>query len=545
MIKLSSSLRICFSAGSTAVQARLTKAGPGVRLMQDAMRQLQIRRPALKKEGWICLQYCQGHHDLQQQVPPAYIPRASLHPDTKVPEPLEIKSDIQPRLDRLPWSLWHVRVVSALGFGWLLDSLEANIIGSVLGILKSIWHFSPLQGSLAVSLWLIGIMVGAVVFGYLSDRSGRKKVFLVTLVWYGLFTVACAFSDNIWIFISLRFMAAVGIGGEYAAISSAVVEFVPKKVRGKADAFIMSLWPVGAVCSSGLVMIALRLFPPEVAWRAGFLLAVVLAIFALVIRRRLPESPRWLMEHRRFEEAGAIVEEAEKEIMESRGLRELPSAHFITVRPAAFSLWRQTEELSRKYLARVALGAALNFSQVALGYGSIAFASLVLFPMTNTRPDVVPLYMSIAFMFAFLGGLTSVFMVDTVGRKLTGVMSYGSYLIACFSMLLVTSPFSALASLCIMQYCYTWGWVTEYVIKSEIFPTRSRAAGIGWATFFGRIGGVVAAPLLTGVYQSTGSMSTVAYVFALLVSPGFIAALFWAWKGVEGRHRALEELTKD
>jgi MFS family permease len=457
----------------------------------------------------------------------------------------EIKSDIQPRLDRLPWSRWHVRVVSALGFGWLLDSLEANIIGSVLGILKNIWRFTPLQGSLTVSLWLAGIMVGAVVFGYLSDRSGRKKVFLLTLVWYGLFTAASAFSNNIWVFIFLRFMAAVGIGGEYAAISSAIVEFVPKNVRGKTDAFIMSLWPVGAVCSAILVVIALRLFPPEIAWRAGLLLAVVLALFALAVRRRLPESPRWLMEHRRFDEAQAIVAIAEKEVMESKGLRKLPEAHFITVRPEAYSMVRQTKELYRKYLARVALGAALNFSQVALGYGSIAFASLVLFPMTNTRPGVVPFYMTIAFTFAFLGGLTSVFMVDAAGRKLTGVISFGSYLVAGFSMLFVTSPFSALVSLCIMQYCYTWGWVTEYVIKSEIFPTRSRAAGIGWATFFGRIGGIIAAPVLTGVYQATGSMRAVAGVFAVLVSPGFIAALFWAMKGVEGKQKALEELTRN
>lgn len=462
-----------------------------------------------------------------------------------MPEIVRIKSDIQPRLDRLPWSRWHVKIVSALGFGWLLDSLEANIIGSVLGILKTLWKFSPLQGSLTVSAWLIGIMVGAVVFGYLSDRSGRKKIFFVTLLWYGLFTLACAFSTNIWIFIFLRFMAAVGIGGEYAAISSAVVEFVPRRVRGRADAFIMSLWPIGAIFSAGLVMIALRFFPAEIAWRAGFLLALALALFALYVRRHLPESPRWLIAHSRFQEAQAIVEAAEKEVIEIKGLRNLPEAHPVTIRPGDCSVWRQTEELYSKYFARVALGAALNFSQVALGYGSIAFASLVLFPMTDTRPDIVPFYMMIAFIFAFLGGLTSVFMVDTVGRKLTGVISYGSYLAVVFSMLFVNSPFSALVSLCAMQYCYTWGWVTEYVIKSEIFPTRSRAAGIGWATFFGRIGGIIAAPILTSVYQTTGSITVVAAVFAGIVSPGFAAALFWAVKGIEGKHKALEELIKD
>jgi MFS family permease len=436
-------------------------------------------------------------------------------------------------------------VVFALGFGWLLDSLEANIIGSVLGILITIWQFTPLQGSLTVSVWLVGIMIGAVVFGYLSDRFGRKQVFLLTLLWYGSFTVACAFSNNIWVFIFLRFMAAVGIGGEYAAISSAVVEFVPKRVRGKTDAFIMSLWPVGALCSALLVMIALRVFPPETAWRAGFLMAVILALFALYIRRHLPESPRWLIERHRIEEAQAIVAAAEKEVMERKGLRELPRTHAIIVRPRADNVWRQTKELYTRYLGRVALGAAMNFSQVALGYGSIAFASLVLFPATKTPAEIVPFYMMIAFGFSFLGGLTSVVMVDTVGRKVTGVLSYGSYLIAPFSMIFATSSSSALISLCVMQYCYTWGWVTEYVIKSEIFPTRSRAAAIGWATFFGRTGGIITAPLLTAVYQSIHSITAVAYLLAFLVSPGFVAAIFWAVKGVEGKQKALEELTKD
>ncbi len=464
---------------------------------------------------------------------------------TIVPKVSHIQSDIQPRLDRLPWSKWHVRVVFALGFAWLLDSLEANIIGSVLGILKEAWHFTPLQGSLAVSVWLGGIMVGAVVFGYLSDRIGRKRIFYLTLLWYGLFTAACAFSADIGTFIVLRFMAALGIGGEYAAISSAVVEFIPRKVRGRTDAFIMSLWPVGALCSALLVTAALHFFPRETAWRAGFLLAVVLALFALYVRRNLPESPRWLVERQRILDAERIVAAAEQEIMESRGLGELPQTRPIELRLTDATVWWRTKELYGRYFGRLVLGAALNFSQVALGYGSIAFASLVLFPLTGTPSDAVPLYMSVAFLFAFLGGLTAVLMVDAIGRKLTGVISYSSYLIACLSMLFVSSTFSAVVSLCVMQYCYTWGWVTEYVIKSEIFPTRSRAAAIGWATFFGRTGGIITAPVLTGVYQSTGSLAAAAASLALLVSPGILAACFWAVKGVEGKEKALEELTKD
>lgn len=455
-----------------------------------------------------------------------------------------ISSDLIPRLDRLPWSLWHARVVFALGFAWLLDSLEANIIGSVLGILKKLWHFTPLQGSLAVSVWLAGIMVGAVVFGYLSDRYGRKPMFMLTLLWYSLFTFACAFSDSIWLFISLRFMAAVGIGGEYAAISSTVVEFIPKASRGKVDAFILSLWPVGAAVSALLVIIALKVLPSEVAWRAGFLLAVVLSLFTLYIRKHLPESPRWLLGRMRIDEAREVVEGAEKTVMSMKGLRTLPPVEPIAVQTDEYTACHHTRELFLVYPWRLALGASLNFSQVALGYGSVAYASLVLFPSTGTPAEAVPFYMMIAFVCAFFGGLTSMHMVDTVGRKATGVISYASYLLAALSMMLVDSPLSALLSLCLMQYCYTWGWITEYVIKSEIFPTRIRAAGIGWATFFGRIGGIVTAPVLTWVYQSTGSTAVVAPVLCILVSPGIVGAVFWALRGVEGKHKALEELVK-
>jgi len=182
---------------------------------------------------------------------------------------------------------------------------------------------------------------------------------------------------------------------------------------------------------------------------------------------------------------------------------------------------------------------------VALGYGSIAYAAVMLFPMTKTPTEVVPFYMMLAFGAAFLGGLTSTFMVDFVGRKVTGVISYLSYPFAAMSMMLVKTPLTALLSLSLMQFSYTWGWVTEYVIKSEIFPTRVRAAGIGWCTFFGRLGGVIAPPLLAGVWEATNSPLAVSLTLAALISPGWIAASIWAKFGIEGRRKALEELVTE
>ena len=454
-------------------------------------------------------------------------------------------SDVGPRLDRLPWTVWHYKVVFALGFAWLLDSLEASIIGSVLGILKKQWNFSAMEGSLTVSVWLIGIMVGAVVFGYLSDKIGRKPMFILTLLWYAGFTVACAFANDIWMFIFFRFMAAVGIGGEYSAISSAVVEFVPSRNRGRINAFCMSLWPAGAIASSLVVIFALALFPPEIAWRAGFLIAVLLAFFALVIRKFMPESPRWLVSKGRVEEADAIVAMLEKQAMEARGLKELPKVDPIPVLVKSSGAIGHTKEVFTKYPGRVALGAAMNWSQVALGYGSIAYASIVLFPATNTPPHDVPYYMMIAFACAFLGGMTSMLMVDSIGRKPTALFSQLSFPLSALSMIFVVDTKTALISLCIMQYCYTWGWVTEYVIKSEIFPTHLRASGIGWATFFGRLGGVVAPPILAGAYAATNSIAYTAYVMAALIVPGFISSIFWAIYGVEGKQAALEHMIHD
>jgi MFS family permease len=455
---------------------------------------------------------------------------------------IETKSDLEPRLDRLPWSRWHTTILAGLGFAWFLDSLEASIIGSVLGILKKIWSFSSVQGSLTVSTWLVGIMAGTLLFGYLADKYGRKKMFILTLAWYGFFTALAAFSPNVWFFIVVRFLAAVGIGGEYVAIGSAVVEFIPKMSRGKTDALVQSLWPLGAAGSGLLIVAMLTVLPPEIAWRGGFGLAVILAIFCMYVRQFVPESPRWLILHGRDEEARVIVEAAEKTAMAEHGLKELPPVTPITIRRENRTAWGQTKELWKDYPGRILMGAALNFSQVAFGYGSIAYTSLVLFPQTNTPAEKVPFYMMVSFLFATVGGLTATITLDRFGRKPTAIVAYGAQLVAGLSMIFVHTTSGAVASLCLMQYAYTWAWVAERIINSEIFPTRSRAAGLGWVICLGRIGGVISPIILTSVYEASKSIVDVAFALAFLCLFGFIAAVYWAWNGVEGKQRSLESM---
>lgn len=461
---------------------------------------------------------------------------------------MKLETDLFARLDRLPFSRIHTFIALGLGFAWMMASIQASIIGAILGILKKQWTFTDVQGSLTVSTWLAGIMVGASVFGYFNDHYGRKKLLITTLAVFSVFTVLSAFSTGIWMFIVLRFLTACGIGGIYVAVSTAMAELSPSKIRGRLNALIMIAWPIGAFISAALVVGAIKALPPEIAWRVGFLIAAVLGLAILYIRVKLPESPRWLLATGKEDEAEKVVEGIEEQVKRQKGLIEFPhAAKSVHYEVGKQSVWKTTKKLVTHYPFRILMGGSLGFAQVALGYGSIAFASIVLFPVTNTPPADVPMYFLIAFAFAILGGLTSLVMVDSVGRKATLAISYSLFPVSALSMLFVTSPATALISLCFMQYVYTWGWITEYVVKAEFFPTGVRAAAIGWCTTIARLGGVVAPPILTGIYtakkaQLDVALREVSIALALITLVGTIAALAWVFKGVEGKGRTVEDL---
>jgi MFS family permease len=205
-----------------------------------------------------------------------------------------IISNLSDRLDRMPWGRFHTVVTVALSLGWALDAFETNIIGSVLGQVSKLWHLSSTQGSALISSWVLGIFVGAIVFGHYSDRTGRKAMFVLTLIWYAAFSVVTAFSWNFTSLLVLRFLAAVGVGGEYSAVTAAMVEFIPRKHRGKASAFVLSAFSAGGILSALLANIFLEHFAPDVGWRLGFGVGALLAVVGLWVRYAVPESPRWL-----------------------------------------------------------------------------------------------------------------------------------------------------------------------------------------------------------------------------------------------------------
>jgi len=229
-----------------------------------------------------------------------------------------IKTRIPSRMDRLPWSRWHWIVVIGLGTVWILDGLEVTVVGSVAGRLSEkgsgLAVSSAQVARLGASLYVAGACVGALLFGHLTDRFGRKKLFMITLVVYLFATLMTAFSFAPWWFFLFRFVTGMGIGGEYAAINSAIDELIPKQHRGRIDIIINGTFWAGAALGAILSVVALneKLFAVNVGWRLAFGLGVVLGLGVLIVRRNVPESPRWLFIHGREQEADRVVDDIER-----------------------------------------------------------------------------------------------------------------------------------------------------------------------------------------------------------------------------------------
>ncbi|HVQ03594.1 MAG TPA: MFS transporter [Burkholderiaceae bacterium] len=462
-----------------------------------------------------------------------------------------ITSDIPARLDRLPWTRWHWRIVIALGVAWVLDGLEVTIVGSIGSVLERSDTLALTASHIgwAGSLYVGGAVLGALVFGRLADRLGRKRLFMLTLAVYMGATVATAFSTGFTSFAICRFFTGVGIGGEYAAINSAIDELIPARVRGRVNLAINGSFWIGAALGAliSLVLLDVRVLGPQLGWRAGFLLGAVLAVAILLVRRHVPESPRWLIAHGRADEAERIVADIERQAQAERGPLAPVTGRVVLARRDTPTLAEVWHVLWQRYRARSGVVLALMVSQ-AFFYNAIFFTyALVLTRFHHVDEAQVGLYIVPFAIGNVLGPLLLGPLFDRLGRR---VMIAATYALSGVALALTGWGFLA-GVLNATTQTLAWSAVfflasaaasSAYLTVSEVFPLEMRALAISIFYAVGTGVGGFAAPALFGALIESGDRANVfaGYLFgAVLVVAA--AAIAWRW-AVNAERKPLEEV---
>jgi MFS family permease len=458
-------------------------------------------------------------------------------------------------MDRLPWSRWHWRVVIALGITWIIDGLEVTLVAAISPVLQlpESLGLTAAQVGLLLTAYLVGAVLGSLIFGYLTDRLGRKKLFTVTLGLYLVAAFLSAFSWNFWSFAVFRFLTGAGIGGEYSAINSAIDELIPARVRGWVDLAINGTFWLGAAAGAfaTLVMLDPRLLPIDVGWRVGFAVGALLGLVIIFFRKDIPESPRWLMTRGRIEEAEQIVSEIERMIEEEPGATPLPEAtRAVAIRPhAQIGFRRIVSTMFEKYPGRIVLGLALVTSQAFLYNGLSTTFPLILARFYALAPDRVGLYLVPLALGNFLGPALLGRLFDTWGRK---PMISATYLASATSLVVTGYLFqhhgltsvTQTALWCLIFVFASAAASSAYLTVSEIFPLEMR--GLAIALFYSTgtaIGGTLA-PWAYGSLIDTGERTYVYYGYlgaaVVLVATVGVVAIF----GVKAERTALEDIAE-
>jgi MFS family permease len=471
---------------------------------------------------------------------------AAMAPDREI-----VTSDIPARLDRLPWGRFHVLVVAALGVTWILDGLEVTLAGSLAGALKDspALRFGNADIGFAASAYLAGAVLGALFFGWLTDRLGRKKLFFVTLTVYLLATAATATSWNIASFAFFRFLTGAGIGGEYAAINSTIQELIPARVRGWSDLVINGSFWIGAAMGAlgSLVLLDPAVIDPERGWRLAFLIGASLALVIFFMRLWIPESPRWLMTHGRAEEARRVIEGIEARFDALAPAHDLPRMRLRTRRVTPLREVAQT--LFQRHRQRTLVGLSLMVAQ-AFFYNAIFFTyALILTDFYGVPSGRVGWYILPFAAGNFLGPVLIGRLFDTKGRRVMIAFTYivSGVLLAASGYLFTRDLIDAeTQTICwmIIFFFASSAASSAYLTVSEIFPLEIRALAIAFFYAVGTgIGGIVA-PWLFGVLIDTGSRVSVfgGYLLgaALMIAGGIVE---WFW-GVDAERKSLEAVAR-
>jgi MFS family permease len=464
-----------------------------------------------------------------------------------------IETDIPTRLDALPFGRFHLLVIVALGITWVLDGLEVTLAGTLAGelMLSSGLGLSSAQIGMAGSSYLCGAVVGAFGFGWLTDRLGRKKLFSITLAVYLAATAATGLAWNAWSFALFRFLTGAGIGGEYTAINSTIQELIPARLRGWTDLLINGSFWIGAAVGAGgsIVLLDPRFIEPALGWRLAFLIGTAIGLVILVMRRWIPESPRWLMTHGFVNEADAVVTGIEARFATAPDAlsQERPRVR-LRVRDHT-PLAEVARVLFETYRQRTLVGLALMTAQ-AFFYNAIFFTyALILTNFYHTPADRIGWYILPFAAGNVLGPILLGRLFDTIGRRVMIASTYAlsGLLLACtawlFSQDLLSAP-ALTAAWMIVFFFASAAASSAYLTVSEIFPLEIRALAIAFFYAIGTAVGGVVGPLLLGTLISTGSRGSVAIGYligaALMIGAAVVEALW----GIAAERKPLEEVSR-
>jgi MFS family permease len=482
-----------------------------------------------------------------------------------------IESYVPARLDAMPWSRWHWLIVISLGATWILDGLEVTLAGSLGGILTrpETLGLTDTEVGGSATFYLAGAVMGALLFGYGTDRFGRKKLFFITVAVYLIGTALSAFSWDFASYAFFRALTGAGIGGEYAAINSAIDELIPARVRGRVDLMINGSYWIGAALGSAATLVLLdpHWLPIWLGWRFAFGIGATLGLIVIFFRRWIPESPRWLMIHGRNGEAERIVAEVERRAKRSDGVMEYwsnvrrktpvqpsttPSLHYSNtptrIRTRTHTSWREIwGAIVHEHRRRSLLGFVLMLTQ-AFFYNAIFFTyALVLMRFYGVSEQSVGGYLLPFALGNVLGPLLLGHLFDTIGRKQMIASTYGLA-----GILLVLTGWLFHAGLLTAQ-TQTLAWTiiffvasaaasSAYLTVSEIFPLEIRALAISIFYAIGTLAGGVFAPLLFGWIIATGSSGALFVGYLIAAALMIFGALTEAWIGVPAERRSLEHV---
>ncbi|HSA51665.1 MAG TPA: MFS transporter, partial [Yinghuangia sp.] len=460
-------------------------------------------------------------------------------------EKTTVTTQVPARLDRLPWSGWHNRILIGLGAVWILDGLEVTVVGNIAGRLSEPGSGLDITSAQvtgpAAALYVAGACTGALVFAWLTDKFGRKKLFMVTLAVYLAGTALTALSTEAWMFFVFRFITGLGIGGEYAAINSAIDELMPARYRGRVDLGVNGTFWLGAAGGAllSVLMLNTAIFPADVGWRLTFALGAFLGFVILLVRRHVPESPRWLCMHGRAEEAEELVDDAEAQIREhahkSTGkpleLAEPQGELTIDARKAP-GLGTIARTVVRDYPKRTVLGLSLFIGQAFL-YNAITFGfGSILETFYDVPNGHTGYYFAVIAIGNLLGPLALGHLFDTIGRR---VMISTTYIGSGLALFVTAWLFgqghlnevTLTACWCVVLFIASTGASSAYLTVSEIFPMEARASAIALFYAVGTAAGGITGPLVFSDLTETGVVADTVLAFcigaSLMTAAGIVA----------------------